>query len=98
VQINDSRGRARIGVIVPFTNTNLEPDLMMMRPSAYAGQNLGNYSQGEMTPDQVVELGIRADSPQAEAIVLSCTDMRAVEATENWSPSSANPSLAATRH
>ena len=55
---------------------------MMMRPSAYVGQNLGNYSQGEMTPDQVVELGIRADSPQAEAIVLSCTDMRAVEATE----------------
>ena len=204
--ISESRGRARIGIVVPFTNTNLEPDLMMMRPSgvalhfaraggydldeipdsnqmrefalasldevitslmaarpdlvlygctsatlahgpqfdrefteriqtsagvpavtaagallaslraknikriafsspyveqlnreaiaflsacdietvssAHVGQNLGNHAQGELTPDQVVELGLRADSPRAEAIVLSCTDMRAVEATE----------------
>ncbi len=28
----DSRGRARIGVVVPVTNTNLEPDMTMMRP------------------------------------------------------------------
>lgn len=29
----ESRGRARIGVVVPVTNTNLEPDMTMMRPS-----------------------------------------------------------------
>ena len=28
----NSRGRARIGVVVPVTNTNLEPDMNMMRP------------------------------------------------------------------
>jgi maleate isomerase len=28
-----SRGRARIGVLVPFTNTNLEPDLALMAPA-----------------------------------------------------------------
>ena len=28
-----SRGRARIGVLVPFTNTNLEADMALLRPS-----------------------------------------------------------------
>lgn len=40
---------------------------------------LGNYGQGEIDPGQVFELGIKADSPDAQAIVLSCTDMRSVE-------------------
>lgn len=48
--------------------------------SAYVGADLGNYGQGGLTPDRVVELGLEADSDEAEAIVLSCTDMRAVEA------------------
>ena len=50
--------------------------------SAYVGSDLGNYGQGELTPDRVVELGLEADSDEAEAIVLSCTDMRSVEALE----------------
>jgi len=50
--------------------------------SAYVGSNLGNYGQGELTPEEVYELGCRADHPEAEAIVLSCTDMRAVEVVE----------------
>lgn len=48
--------------------------------SAYVGSDLGNHGQGELTPDRVFELGLEADSEEAEAIVLSCTDMRAVEA------------------
>ena len=28
----DSRGRARIGLVVPVSNSNLEPDMTMMRP------------------------------------------------------------------
>ena len=40
---------------------------------------LDNYGQGEMTPEAVFELGRRADSAGAEALVLSCTDMRSVE-------------------
>ncbi|MFT5113243.1 MAG: maleate isomerase [Parasphingorhabdus sp.] len=47
--------------------------------SAYVGSDLGNYGQGELSPQQVFELGVRADSDQAEAVVLSCTDMRSVE-------------------
>lgn len=44
------------------------------------GRELGNYGQGELTPDEVYDLAIQADHPEAEAIVLSCTDMRSVEA------------------
>jgi len=40
---------------------------------------LGNYGQGELSPQDVFGLGLRCDSPEAEAIVLSCTDMRGVE-------------------
>ncbi len=40
---------------------------------------LGNYGQGELTPDAVFDLGVQANSDDAEALVLSCTDMRSVE-------------------
>ncbi|KIC26902.1 MULTISPECIES: maleate cis-trans isomerase family protein [unclassified Leisingera] len=46
------------------------------------GRELGNYGQGELTPQEVFDLACQADHPEAEAIVLSCTDMRAVEAGE----------------
>ena len=41
---------------------------------------LDNYGQGELKPEEVFELAIKADQPDVEAIVLSCTDMRSVEA------------------
>ena len=44
------------------------------------GRVLDNYGQGALTPDEVFELACRADHPEAQAIVLSCTDMRSVEA------------------
>ncbi len=43
---------------------------------------LGNYGQGELTPDAVYDLAMRADHADAEALVLSCTDMRSVEVIE----------------
>ncbi|KIC21333.1 maleate cis-trans isomerase family protein [Leisingera sp. ANG-Vp] len=46
------------------------------------GRELGNYGQGELTPDEVFDLACQADHAEAEAIVLSCTDMRSVEAVE----------------
>ena len=50
--------------------------------SAYVGSDLGNLGQGALRPDEVFELGMRADSPEAEALVLSCTDMRALEVVD----------------
>ncbi|MEX0350974.1 MAG: Asp/Glu racemase [Paracoccaceae bacterium] len=46
------------------------------------GRELGNYGQGELRPDEIHDLACRADHPMAEAIVLSCTDMRSVEVIE----------------
>jgi maleate isomerase len=41
---------------------------------------LGNDEVAALTPDDVMALAEQADRPEAEAIVLSCTDMRAAEA------------------
>ena len=46
------------------------------------GVSLDNYGQGELTPGAVFDLGRRADSAAAEAIVLSCTNMRSIEVIE----------------
>ncbi len=46
------------------------------------GRELGNYGQGELTPDEVYDLATNAQGPGIEALVLSCTDMRAVEAID----------------
>ena len=43
------------------------------------GRDLGNYEQ-EMSPGAVYDLGRRADHRDAQALVLSCTEMRSVEA------------------
>lgn len=43
------------------------------------GAALDNHGQGALTPNMVYEIGLRADHPEADAIVLSCTDMRSVE-------------------
>ena len=40
---------------------------------------LSNEEQGAITPDDVFDLALKADHPEAEALVLSCTDMRSVE-------------------
>ena len=43
---------------------------------------LDNFAQGRLTPDDVCELARQADSEYADALVLSCTDMRAAEVVE----------------
>jgi len=43
-------------------------------------QELDNYGQGELTPGEVFELATQVNQPDVQAIVLSCTDMRSVEA------------------
>jgi maleate isomerase len=47
-----SRGRARVGVLVPFTNCNLEPDLTLLRPQglSYHFTRIGGYDEDEV-PD-----------------------------------------------
>lgn len=43
---------------------------------------LSNADQGAVTPDEIYELALRADHPSADAVVMPCTDFRAVEAID----------------
>jgi maleate isomerase len=54
-----SRGRARIGVLVPFTNTNLEPDLALMAPPGLSLHiaRMGGYDEDEI-PDETQMQGL----------------------------------------
>ena len=56
-----SRGRARIGVLVPFTNTNLEPDLTLMAPPGVSLHiaRMGGYDEDEI-PDETQMQGLGA--------------------------------------
>lgn len=55
------------------------------------GRELGNYGQGELVPEEVFALGLEADEARAEAIVLSCTDMRSVEVVERLEAATGKP-------
>jgi maleate isomerase len=55
------------------------------------GRNLGNYGQGELTPDEVYALALRADADDVQALVLSCTDMRSVEVIERLEAATGKP-------
>ncbi len=50
--MTESRGRARFGVLVPFTNTNLEPDMTLLRPAGVSLHfaRMGGYDEDEI-PD-----------------------------------------------
>jgi len=52
---------------------------------------LGNYGQGALLPQDVLELGLAADSDAAQVIVLSCTDMRAVETIDELEKRTGKP-------
>jgi len=59
--------------------------------SAYIGEDLGNYGQSDLKPDAVFDLGRRACHERADAVVMSCTDMRAVEVIEDLEAATGKP-------
>ncbi len=79
-----SRGRARIGILVPFTNTNLEPDMAMMRPDGVSLHvaRMGGYDEDEI-PDETQMHGLGAadlDAPlhllmgaKPDVVMYGCT-------------------------
>jgi len=82
-------GVGNVGFCSPYTRElNAEAMAFLVQcgfnvvSDAYVGEDLGNYGQSSLTPDDVADLARRADSGEAEAIVLSCTDMRAAEAID----------------
>ncbi|SDX10594.1 maleate isomerase/arylmalonate decarboxylase [Ruegeria halocynthiae] len=58
--MTQSRGRARFGILVPFTNTNLEPDMALLRPDGVSMHfaRMGGYDRDEIPDaDQMHGLG-----------------------------------------
>lgn len=82
--MTQSRGRARFGVLVPFTNTNLEPDMALLRPDGVSMHfaRMGGYDQDEI-PDAAQMHGLGAadlDEPlrllqgvRPDVILYGCT-------------------------
>lgn len=54
-------------------------------------ESLSSIEQGALTPDEIYALAVQADSPETEAIVLSCTDLRAVEVIERLEAKTGKP-------
>jgi len=79
-----SRGRARFGVLVPFSNTNLEPDMALLRPEGVSLHfaRIGGYDEDEI-PDAEQMHGLGAadlDAPlrllmgaRPDVILYGCT-------------------------
>lgn len=83
------RGVTRIGFASPYVPELNDRAIAFLSESGFqtvaradVEETLDNTGQGAMPPSEVEALGARADAPEAEAIVLSCTDMRAVEIAE----------------
>lgn len=82
-------GTARIGFTSPYVAELNDQAIAFLSDSGIetvsrsdVDGNLGNYGQGALTPDEVFELGKKANSVEAQAVVLSCTDMRSVETVD----------------
>ena len=83
-EMTPSRGRARVGVLVPFTNSNLEPDFALMAPPGVSLHiaRMGGYEEDEIPDEgQMQALGASdLDEPLAllmgvkpDVVVYGCT-------------------------
>lgn len=82
-------GVARIGFASPYVGAINDQAVAFLAEMGFEtvsradiGRVLDNYGQGALTPEEIYALAIRADSADAEALVLSCTDMRSVEVVD----------------
>lgn len=91
-------GASRIGFSSPYVGEINDQAVQFLASEGIAtvaradiGRELDNYGQGELSPDEVFELAMAVNQPSVEAIVLSCTDMRSVEAAERIEAASGKP-------
>ncbi|MEM9129076.1 MAG: Asp/Glu racemase [Pseudomonadota bacterium] len=82
-------GARQIGFASPYVPSLNDEAVAFLAAEGFASiqraevnERLGNAGQGALSPDQVLELGQRANHADADTIVLSCTDMRSVEIIE----------------
>jgi maleate isomerase len=79
-------GVSRIGLGTPYADEMMEKAVSFLEAAGIEvlravnlGRALSSREQRALTPDVAYSLGRQADDPSAQAIVLSCTDLRAVE-------------------
>ncbi len=104
VEALDDLGARSVGFCSPYTEElNREAAAFLgaagkrVIRSAYIGEDLGNDGQNGLTPREVFDLGLGADHERADAIVMSCTDMRAVEAVEALEERTGKPVVASNQ-
>jgi maleate cis-trans isomerase len=97
-------GTRRIAFASPYVDEINDQAIEFLAESGFTtvsragvGEALGNYGQGELTPDEVFALGCRADSDEADALVLSCTDMRSVETLERLEQALGKPVISSNQ-
>ena len=91
-------GVSKVGFSSPYLGEINDKAVAFMAASgietvarADIGRELDNYGQGELTPAQVHDLAMKVNKPDVEAIVLSCTDMRSVEAIDQIEKDTGKP-------
>ncbi|WP_299728109.1 Asp/Glu racemase [uncultured Tateyamaria sp.] len=97
-------GVTRIGFASPYVAEINDMAIRFLADTGFdtvargeVGAALGNHEQGALDPDAVMELGMRADHPQAEAIVLSCTEMRSLETLQRLEDSLGKPVISSNQ-
>ncbi len=82
-------GAQKIGFASPYVGDVNDQAVQFLSDAGFEtvkradiGRALSSHGQGALTPDDVFDLALQADQPDVDAIVIACTDMRAVEAIE----------------
>ena len=90
-------GISRVAFVSPYVSELHERGIAFLRESgidvsgdANPERALDSYEQ-EMDPGSVYEMALRADDARAQGLVLSCTEMRSVEAIEAIEASTGKP-------
>lgn len=82
-----SLGLERVAFTSPYVKELADESVDFIRQSGIEvisqvgfSKNLNSLEQGALTPDDAYEMALRADHPDAQGVVISCTDYRALEA------------------
>jgi maleate cis-trans isomerase len=85
----EALGAHRVGLACPYVSeltaaaaSFLEEGGIEVVATAFPEERLTSKGQRDLLPEDAYALALRSDAPEAEALVVSCTDLRAVEAID----------------
>nr|WP_320136118.1 aspartate/glutamate racemase family protein [uncultured Amphritea sp.] len=84
-----SLGLERVAFTSPYVKVLADESVDFIRQSGIEVVNqvgfdkdLNSLDQGALTPNDAYEMALKADHPEAQGVVISCTDYRALEAVQ----------------